>query len=335
MRRPTPAFLLALLLVLSLASLPVGLACGALPLDLGRALADPASADALVLWRIRLPRVLLGWLAGGGLALAGLLLQALFRNPLASPYTLGISSGAALGAGLVLTSGSLAMMAPLEGGLRLLGAQGGALAGALAAGLLVWWAGRRAERAGGGGLLLAGVALNFTFSSLLLLLEVLSDPGQSLRVLRWLMGGLDAASWAVLPAPAALLALGLALAWAGSRDLDLLCLGEETAHGRGLALGRLTAAVFWLSSLLVAGLVAVTGPIGFVGMMAPHAARLLVGPGHRRLVPAAVLAGSGFLVLADTLARTLLAPAELPVGVLTACVGGPVFLLLLLRPRRA
>ena len=333
-RRAAP-WILALLLVFSLGSLPLALSLGAMPLDLGRAFRDAVSPDALILWQIRAPRVLLGWVAGAVLSLAGLLLQALFRNPLASPYTLGISSGSALGAGLALAAGGLAFAVPLEGGLRLLGAQGGALAGAALAGSLAWSVGRRADRSGPGGLLLAGVALNFTFASLLLLLQVLADPSQSLRILRWLMGGLDAAAWSALPAPAAVLVVGLLLAWAGSRELDLLSLGEETAHGRGLSLPLLTGGIFWLSSLLVAVLVAVTGPIGFVGMMAPHAARLLVGPGHRRLIPAALLLGSGFLVLADAAARTVLSPAELPVGVLTACLGGPVFLLLLMRPGRA
>lgn len=331
--RLSPGTAWILLLGLALLSLPLALSTGALSLDLGQALRDPTSTSALVLWEIRLPRVLLGWLAGGGLALAGALLQALFRNPLASPYTLGISSGAALGAGLVLAAGGA-----LGGvGLHWLprgGVQGGAWAGAALSGLLVWLIGRRADRRGGGGLLLAGVALNFTLASLLLLLQVLSDPSQSLRILRWLMGGLDAAAWNQLPLPALVVPLALGLAWWGAPRLDLLSLGEETAHTRGLHLGRLTAGIFWLTSLVVAVLVAVTGPIGFVGMMAPHAARLLVGPGHGRLLPAAVLLGGTFLVLCDALARLLAAPAELPVGVITACLGGPVFLLLLVRRPR-
>ncbi len=326
-----PAWLL--LGLLSLLSLPLALYSGALPLDLAQALHDPHSTSALILWEIRLPRVLLGWLAGAGLALAGTLLQALFRNPLASPYTLGISSGAALGAGVVLgvgggLGGSLGVLLPGWS------VQGGAWLGAAVTGLLVWSLGRRADRLAGGGLLLAGVALNFTFASLLLLLQVLADPSQSLRLLRWLMGGLDAAAWSALPVPALVCGLALGLAWLGSRELDLLSLGAQTAHTRGLHLPWLTAGIFWLSSLVVAALVAVTGPIGFVGMMAPHAARLLVGPGHRRLLPAAVLLGGAFLVLCDALARLLVAPAELPVGVITACVGGPVFLLLLLRRPR-
>jgi iron complex transport system permease protein len=330
-RRPSPPLTLALLLAFSLGSLPAALLLGAVPLELGRALHDSTSSDALILWQVRAPRALLGWTAGAALSLAGLLLQALFRNPLASPYTLGISSGAALGAGLALSAGGLPALGLLPEGARLLGAQGGALAGAALAGALVWALGRRAERGGAGGLLLAGVALNFTLASLLLLLQVLADPSQSLRILRWLMGGLDAAAWGQLPAPALVLALALPLAWGGARQLDLLSLGEETAHGRGLRLPLLTGGIFWLSSLLVAVLVAATGPIGFVGLMAPHAARLLVGPGHRRLIPAALALGSGFLVLADAAARTALAPAELPVGVITACLGGPVFLLMLLR----
>jgi iron complex transport system permease protein len=329
-RRPFWAWFL--LLALGLGSLPIALRTGAMPLDLGQALHEPGSTHALILWEIRLPRVLLGWLAGAGLALAGVLMQALFRNPLASPYTLGISSGAALGAGLVLGAGGW-LGGAAGARVPLWGAQGGALAGAAVAGVLVWWLGRRAER-DGGGLLLAGVALNFTFASLLLLIQVLADPSQSLRILRWLMGGLDAAAWQSLPLPAVMVTLGLGLAWLGARELDLLSLGSETAHTRGLRLAWLTAGIYWLSAVVVAVLVAVTGPIGFVGMMAPHAARQLVGPGHRRLLPAAVLLGSSFLVLCDALARWLVAPAELPVGVITSCVGGPAFLLLLVRRKR-
>jgi len=319
---------------LALASLPLALLSGAAQVDLGRAWSDPSSPDALILWGIRLPRLALGWVAGSGLALAGVLLQALFRNPLASPYTLGISSGAALGAGLVLAAAG-----GLAGGagawLTQGGAQGGALAGAAMAGLLVFMLGRHTRAAGGAGLLLAGVAVGFTLSSLLLLVQVLADPSQSLRILRWLMGSLDAATPGQLPLPVLVVALAALGAWVGARPLDLLSLGEETAHTRGLAVARLVAAVFWTSSALVAVVVAVCGPIGFVGLRAPHAARLLVGPGHRRLLPAAMLLGGAFLVLCDALARELAAPAELPVGVVTACLGGPLFLLLLHRGRRA
>jgi len=317
----------------SVATLPLALSVGALEVDLWQALRQPNSAQAMLLWELRLPRVLLGWVAGAVLALAGSLLQALFRNPLASPYTLGISSGAALGAGCVLAAASSWGGAVAQ--LPLGGVQAGALVGALMAGLLVWVLGRGADRRGGGGLLLAGVALNFTFSSLLLLVQVLADPSQSLRILRWLMGGLDAAAWGSLPLPVGLLLVAAPLSWLGARQLDLLSLGEESAHGRGLQVGRLTWLIFWVSSALVAGLVAVTGPIGFVGLMAPHAARLLLGPGHRRLIPAASLMGAGFLVLCDALARWIIAPAELPVGVITACLGGPLFLVVLLRGRRA
>jgi iron complex transport system permease protein len=326
-----PRLILALVLVASLAALPLALSQGALDVPLWQALRHPQSADALLLWELRLPRVLLGWGAGATLALAGVLLQALFRNPLASPYTLGISSGAALGAALVLATGSLAGLAQLPPG----GVQAGAWAGSLLAALLVWALGRQADRQGGGGLLLAGVALNFTFSSLLLLVQVLADPSQSLRILRWLMGGLDGAAWADLPLPLLLLAVAAPLCWALARSLDLLSLGEDSAHSRGLRVGLLRGIIFWLSSTLVATLVASTGPIGFVGLMAPHAARLLVGPGHRRLLPAAMALGATLLVLCDALARRVIAPAELPVGVVTACLGGTLFLLMLVQKRRA
>lgn len=312
------------LVPLALLSLLLGLGVGSSGLSPVEALSGIEPARTILL-EIRLPRVLLGFVAGWTLAMAGLLLQALFRNPLAGPYTLGISSGAALGAALVLALPVSWLLSPRIG----------ALVGALGAGLLVAGLGGRASRHGTGGLLLAGVALNFTFSSLLLLLQVMVDAGRSLRIIRWLMGGLELASWSQLTAPALLLPPVFLLLLLASRQLDLLSLGEETAQARGLDTRLARWLVFLVSSLLVAVLVAHTGPIAFVGLMAPHAARLLFGSAHRVLLPAAGLIGGTLLVVADAAARWILAPAELPVGVLTSMMGGPFFLWLLLSRRSA
>jgi iron complex transport system permease protein len=307
-----------LLLFLLIPVLAIALASGASGFDL---LNMDSEQARLILFEIRLPRVLMGLVAGWTLALAGLLLQALFQNPLAGPYTLGVSSGASLGAALCLALPALALIPS-----RL-----GALVGGLLAGLLVAALGSKADRRGAGGLLLAGVALSFTFSSLLLLIQVMSDAGRSLRILRWLMGGLDLASWEALLPSALLLAPVAVVLQRMAGHLDLLSLGEETARSRGLDTRHARWLVFLLSSLLVALLVARTGPIAFVGLMAPHFGRMLVGGRHHLLLPAAGLAGALLLVLADAAARLILAPAELPVGVLTSLLGGPFFLFLLLR----
>lgn len=320
-----PAIALLALAVLALAPL-----VGPVSLDPVRAWIDPASLDGRILWELRLPRVALGFAAGSALALAGLALQALFRNPLATPYTLGISSGAALGASLWL-AGSLPAALVLGG----LGAAPAALLGAGGATVLVWILGRRA-RAGDGGLLLAGVAVNFSLSSLILLLQLRADLSQSLRILRWLVGALDAAPWAAIGAVALLSAAAAALLLARHRELDLLAAGEDLAARLGADPGRLRAGLFALSSVLVAAVVSLCGPIGFVGLMTPHAARMLLGARHRRLVPAAALLGGAFLVACDAAARTLAAPLELPAGAITALLGGPFFLAILVgRGRRS
>jgi iron complex transport system permease protein len=287
---------------------------------------DPAaSPDAWILRELRLPRAALAFLAGGTLALGGLAFQAMFRNPLATPFTLGVASGASLGHALALACGATGLV------LGLPAATWGTFGGALLAIGLVWLLARAKRAFASETLLLAGVAVTFFFSSLILLIQYLSDFAESYRIIRWLMGSLDVVGWEepmrLLPFAAALALLLAAFA----PRLDLLLTGDDLATGRGLDIRRTKEILFLATSLAVGAVVAACGPVGFVGMMAPHIARLLVGPGHRRLVPAAALFGGGFLVLSDALARILIAPATLPVGVLTALLGGPFFLALLLR----
>ncbi len=311
--------LLPLLLLVASASIALALGYGSVPLSLpelwqGLTGGDPL-AHSLVL-ELRLPRALTAFAVGGLLALAGALMQVLLGNPLADPYVLGISGGAAVGALLLL----------------LLGAAGvwpgsGALVGALLATLLVFGLARgrgawQPER-----LLLTGVVLASGFGALVNLLLALAPPGRLPGMVFWLLGDLSRAS-APLPA-LGLLLLGLLLALAVARQLDLLTLGDLRAGALGVAVTPLRLHLYFTAALLTAGAVTLGGGIGFVGLVVPHAVRRFTGLDHRRLLPATALAGGALLTVADTLARTLLAPAQLPVGVLTAFIGVPLFLWLL------
>jgi iron complex transport system permease protein len=325
--RRLPRLALALLALLWLAALAGAPLLGSQPVALGDLLSGEGTGAAIV-WQLRLPRVLLALLAGGGLALAGLALQTLFRNPLAEPYTLGIASGAALGAVAALRFEETLGLSwlPLV--------ELASFAGALAATALVVALAAEGGRVETPTLLLAGVAVSLSCGALILFLQYLADSTQTFRMVRWMMGGLAvvgyrevlwAAPW-VLGGAAVL----LALRW----DLNLLLTGEELAASRGVDVPRVRLAILLTTSLMLGALVAVAGPIGFVGLMVPHILRRPVGHDHLLLLPACLLGGGAFLALCDLGARTLLAPAELPVGVFTALLGGPFFLWLLLARRR-
>ncbi len=298
---------------------------------------DSQGPMAEIFWKIRLPRVLAAFLAGAVLAVSGATFQAVFRNPLAEPFTLGVASGASLGAALAM---HLALPPALQ--IDVLGTAWNiptlpwcALVGALAAIGLVYGLTRVRTGFSSTTLLLAGVVVSFFFSSLVLLLQYLSDPTRTFQMIRWVMGGLDRIVGyddllGMLPFAVA----GTLLILVCRHELDLLLTGEELALARGVEVVRVKQVLFGASSLLVAGVVALCGPIGFVGLIGPHICRLLVGPRHGRLLLASLCFGGLFLVLADTLARTLLAPTELPVGILTALSGGPFFLWLLLRSKQ-
>ena len=281
----------------------------------------------LIFWQLRLPRILLAWLAGGSLAVAGMAFQAMFRNPLATPFTLGVSSGASFGASLAMRAGGGAMLGSLAGLLIPVGAFCGALA---AIGMVYGLAGVRRGMPVST-MLLAGVAVNFLFSSLILLIQFTGDFAETIQVLRWTMGSLQVVG---MGAPASLAPIALLLVGTlvyTRRDLDLLLAGEDIAATRGVAVRRLKSLLFLSLSLGIACVVAACGPVGFVGLLAPHICRSLVGSRHGRLLPASFLLGGALLVVCDTIARTVMAPAELPVGVFTALLGAPFFLILLLR----
>lgn len=278
-----------------------------------------------ILWDLRLPRVLTALVVGATLAAGGVAFQAMFRNPLATPFTLGIASGASLGAALSIVLGWTFALGWISSGSVF------AFAGATATVVVVYGLTRIRAGFSTATLLLAGVALNFFFSSAIVILQYTADPSRTFRIFRWMLGGLENITsftplWSILlPVLPGLVLLAVLV-----RELNLLTTGEEMAAARGVEVDRTKVLLFGGVSLMVAAVVAVCGPIGFVGLITPHICRLAVGSDHRRLLPAAILLGGTFLVVCDTVARTVLAPTELPVGVITALLGGPFFLGLLL-----
>jgi len=315
----------------ALTVLVVGLATrfGTVTISLGEILAlvrggggDPTVR--FIILELRLPRAILGLLVGGGLAIAGAVFQALLRNPLAEPYILGISGGAAAGAVLVLALGLVGSASWLLPG----AAFGGAL---LAIALVFGVATSARQRLDVRVLLLSGVVVGAFFSAVIALVLSLSDASTVRDAILWMMGSLSGATWRVVgivalyTVPAAFVLLALA------RPLNLMAIGEETAGYLGTDVERTKRRAYALASLLAAAGVAFVGVIGFVGLVVPHTVRLLVGPDHRILLPLSALGGGVFLVMADLGARTFLAPTEIPIGVITAFVGVPFFLLLLRR----
>ena len=289
---------------------------------------DDAAIREHILTQIRLPRALFAFVAGAGLALCGLVFQAMFHNPLATPFTLGVASGASFGAALTVLLGINISLLGLDA-ITL-----GAFVGALGAISFVYGISRLNYSFSTETLLLTGVATSFFFSSLILFTQYLSDVNESFRIPRWLMGGLSISGYQQLLQllPVVTLSAGIII-WL-SRELNLLMAGDDIAISRGVAVKRVRYLMFFTTSMCVGAIVALCGPIGFVGMMVPHICRLIIGTDHRWLIPASLVFGGGFLILCDTLARTIIAPAELPVGVITTLLGGPFFLWLLVRHRR-
>ena len=318
--------------LLAVVAAGVALMVGSSHVDLHDALAalgDPArrtdSAAFQILFRQRLPRIILGLLVGGALGLAGTAFQAILRNPLADPYTLGVASGSAVGAVIAISLPIQLAVGPFST------VQFASLLGAAGITWLIYRLGVRDRVLRMEALLLAGVTVALVASSAILLVRTLVDPMHLVAIDRWMMGGLAVIGLREVAAVLPLMLPGVAVLALLAPAFNQLALGEELAHGRGVDPGLVQKVGFIAGSLLTAAAVSVSGPIGFVGLIVPHAVRKLVGPDHRLLLPAAMLAAAGFLVLCDALARWLLAPTELPVGVVTACVGGPVFVGLLWR----
>jgi iron complex transport system permease protein len=272
---------------------------------------------------LRLPRVVLALIAGGALALSGAVFQALLRNPLAEPYVLGVAGGAAVGAvgAVVLGFSGVPGVVPIA-----------ALCGALLAIVLVLRIAVRVGRAVDTRvLLLAGVVAGAFFNAVILLLLTLADVESFRSAVFWMMGSLAASSWRGALVLGAYVVPASVLLFALARSLNLLAIGEETALFLGARVERVKLLAYFTASLLVAAVVAACGVIGFVGLIVPHAIRLVWGNDHRLLLPASLIGGATFLLFADTAARTIAAPAELPVGVITALVGVPIFVMLLRR----
>jgi iron complex transport system permease protein len=335
-RLSSAGYLLALVLLslLLVASVLGSLAVGAAPLSIGeailglRAFIGGASDDvvrAQIVGEIRLPRALLGALIGGGLAISGATLQAVMRSPLADPFVLGVSSGASVGAALAVITG-------LAGALGAGAATVLAFAAALGSVVLVYAAASVGGRVPAIRLLLAGIAWSsFATAVTGFLLYLAPEASQVRGMVFWLLGGLAAAEWSSVAWTAALALPGGALLFLTSRWQNLLLLGDEPARSLGLDVARARSILVVITALVTAAAVAFAGAIGFVGLIVPHAIRPFTGPDHTRLLPASAVAGALLLVSVDALARTILAPAEIPVGILTGLLGAPFFLVLLRR----
>jgi iron complex transport system permease protein len=328
-----PGLFYAVVVPLLLVALVAGVVVGSTYLDwrvVMRSLvgAPVERADEAIVWVIRLPRVLVAGIVGAGLATAGAMMQSLFRNPLAEPSLTGVGPGAVLGAVIVFVTGwgaSSVVALPLA-----------SMAAALLALLLVYTIATRAGSTPITSLLLTGIAVGSlltALSSLLISLNIVTWQVAQ-EIVFWMMGGLDSRTWAHVWLSAPFVLVGFCAAMLQARTLDLLLLGEETAQSLGVEIEPAKRLVAVTSALLTGASVAVAGLIGFVGLLVPHAVRLLLGPGHRTLLPASALTGAAFVMLCDLAARTVRPPAEVRLGVVTALCGAPLFLLLLMRRLR-
>ena len=293
-------------------------------------LAISNNVDANILFQVRLPRILLGALTGAALSVAGAVFQALLRNDLAAPFTLGVSSGAALGAVIAIA---------LNLNFVILGFSVISLfsfVGSLGAIFLVFSLVRtRHGEFPTAVLLLAGVTANFFFAAMVMFIHYMADFSQSFRIIRWLMGGLDITDYKTILSVCPVVFVGIFILMFISRDMNLISTGVHSASSRGVNVGRIQKVGFITASLITGAVVATCGPIAFVGLIVPHIVRLFVGPDLRILIPTSMLFGGSFLIICDTFARTLLAPTEIPVGIITAMLGGPFFIWLLKRKRTA
>ena len=291
----------------------------------GRTDVESVGVSGVILLHVRLPRIVLAFFVGGSLAAVGVGLQALLHNPLAEPYVLGISSGAAFGATLGILLGGTVM------GLSALPVW--AFLGALLSMLVVYRISVTYRMLSVHTLLLAGVILNALFSALIMFVISIADPARAFEMMMWLMGTLRAPEYTTL------LWLGLCLGPGGmvlfwlARSLNILTMGEETARALGVEIERVKKLIFVVAAFMTGAVVSIAGLIGFVGMVVPHTVRMIIGADHRLLVPASALVGGMFLMVADTVARTVLSPTELPVGVVTALIGGPIFMYVLVTRR--
>ena len=308
-----PMLILGLLAIAALCASPF---FGAVHLDPFAMNNDMARS---ILLDIRLPRTITAFSAGAFLALCGLVFQALFRNDLADPFTLGTASGASCGAAAAILFGASALV-PL-----------GALTGAILSMAIVFGLAGIRRDPSPLSLLLAGIATSFLFSSLMMFMQNFSSLHDSVRIVRWLMGGIETCGWTGLPIMLSIGIAGTVIVIALLPTLDQMLLGDDIARSHGINVSRMRFVLSLAATLVTGGVVAVCGPIGFVGLMVPHACRSIFGHSHRKLLPSSMIAGGTLLVVCDIIARTVAAPSEIPTGVITSLLGGPFFLLLLAR----
>ncbi len=276
-----------------------------------------------IFFSLRVPRVIVAFVAGSGLALCGMMFQALFRNPLADPFTLGISSGASCGAAMTILIG-------LNGaffGLSYISI--GAFLGAALSMIFVFSLSNLQKASSNFAMLLSGIAISFLFSSILMFMQYISSLRDSFHIVRWLMGGIEIFGYQQILSMLPFVLTGMIIVFLKLPELDHLLSGDDLAKSRGVRVGRVKNLLLLAATLIVGSIVAVCGPIGFVGLMTPHICRMIFKTRHTVLGPASFLSGGIFLVLCDTAARVVIAPAEMPVGVITALLGGPFFLWLL------
>ncbi len=317
-----------LLFIFLLSSLLIPPFIGESTVRLSEAFTDPASLSYQILFGIRLSRIAFAFLTGAGLALIGAVFQALLRNDLATPYTLGVSSGGSLGAVIAIKSGLIVQFFGFST-ITLFSVVGSMMTIAV-----IYWIAGRSSGISSNTLILAGVTISLFFSSLILFIHYLADFTETYHMVRWLMGSLSVSGWIY---PLTLFIIFLPVYFYFYKEtpaFNIILTSEEMALSKGVQVERLQRISFWLASILVGAIVAVAGPIGFVGLIIPHVLRLMFGADHSRLFPGVVLAGGAFLVWCDTLARTIILPAELPVGIITSLFGGPFFIYLLVKKRR-
>ena len=331
-RTPLPV-VLAACGVLLLITMTAGVAIGSVPLSPGavwQVIGDHLtghpedSVAGIIVWQIRLPRVLLAAVVGAALTTAGAVVQVMVRNALADPFLLGVSSGASVGATAVLLLGVFAS-------LGVWAISVGSVLGAIVAMAAVFLVSRRGRQLAPTQLILCGVVLAAMFEAVTSYLIFRANPQATQSVLFWLMGSFGLASWNQLVIPAIALAVVTAYLLAQARPLNALAMGAELASSLGVDVPRLRRNLFFATSLLAGVAVAVSGVIGFVGLVIPHIVRLMVGSDHRRVLPVGVLFGASFMVVGDLLARTIVAPQEMPIGVITAFIGAPTLIVLIRR----
>jgi iron complex transport system permease protein len=306
----------------------IGVSVGTYDLNPIKVLLSGDEPSRTVLLSIRVPRVLMATVAGGTLAISGAALQALFRNPLASPFTLGVSGGASLGA---LTAIRLGFA---EGLFGFSSVSVFAFLFSIFTMFFVYSVSKVRGVVATGRLLLAGVVANFLYSALILFIQFFSDFTQSLQTMRWIMGSLDVVGfdsvWKALPftVPGCVILLSIA------KDMNLFALGDDVASSLGVDVDRMEKTIYFATSLAASSVISITGPIGFVGLIIPHVLRMIVGADNRIVLPCSFLLGASFLTAADTLSRTVFSPVEIPVGIVTASIGGLFFLWLLMRTKK-